>query len=277
MLVSGSQLLEKAREEGNCLPAFNVYNLETIKACFDAAKQTARPLMIAFGEGYLKYTSLEMIVAIVRELDRFHDLPVVLHLDHCKTVDICKKAIDVGFTSVMYDGSHLSFEENIKYTKEVVSYAHFHQVSVEGELGYMNPEDGSASIGLGEEAYTDPQLAITYVKETGIDSLAVVVGNAHGLYHGTPHLEFERLREIYQKVGIPLVLHGASGIDQKQIQKAVKIAVAKINVNTEIALSASNTARNLLESDKKIRFEKVMEEAGKSMTEVMIKFLEMTR
>lgn len=269
MLINSIELLKKAKAEKRCIPAFNVYNLETIRSAFKASKNTGNPVIIAFGETYLKYTSFETIVGIVKELDKDMELPIVLHLDHCKNVEVVKQAIDAGFTSVMYDGSHLNFGDNITNTKEVVEYAHSRGVSVEGELGYMNPEDGSTTVEIGAEAYTNPDQALEYVTKTGIDSLAVVVGNAHGLYKGEPHLEFDIIREIDKKLGIPLVLHGASGIGKDQIKKAVDIAVAKINVNTEIALSGSKACKEYLLKNENVRFEILMEVAEDDMTKVM--------
>ena len=277
MLVNSIELLKMTRAAKSCIPAFNVYNLETIKAAFEASKNTGRPVIIALGEGYLKYVSFDTIVAIVKSLDIGNDIKTVLHLDHCKDVNIVKKAIDAGFTSVMYDGSHLNFEDNIKNTIEVVNYAHERNVSVEGELGYMNPEDGSTTVEIGAKAYTSPEQAKEYVQKTGIDSLAVVVGNAHGLYKGEPHLEFSLLEKIYKEVNIPLVLHGASGISEEQIKKAIEISVSKINVNTEIALTASRKCKEYLAENNNVRFEILMDFAKDSMVKVMEDFLIMTK
>ena len=277
MLFNSIELLMMTRAAKSCIPAFNVYNLETIKAAFEASKNTGRPVIIALGEGYLKYVSFDTIVAIVKSLDIGNDIKTVLHLDHCKDVNIVKKAIDAGFTSVMYDGSHLNFEDNIKNTIEVVNYAHERNVSVEGELGYMNPEDGSTTVEIGAKAYTSPEQAKEYVQKTGIDSLAVVVGNAHGLYKGEPHLEFSLLEKIYKEVNIPLVLHGASGISEEQIKKAIEISVSKINVNTEIALTASRKCKEYLAENNNVRFEILMDFAKDSMVKVMEDFLIMTK
>lgn len=277
MLVNSIELLKMTRATKSCIPAFNVYNLETIKAAFEASKNTDRPVIIAFGEGYLKYVSFDTIVAIVKSLDIGNEIKTVLHLDHCKDVNIVKKAIDAGFTSVMYDGSHLNFEDNIKNTIEVVNYAHERNVSVEGELGYMNPEDGSTTVEIGAKAYTSPEQAKEYVQKTRIDSLAVVVGNAHGLYKGEPHLEFSLLEKIYKEVNIPLVLHGASGISEEQIKKAIEISVSKINVNTEIALTASRKCKEYLAENNNVRFEILMDFAKDSMVKVMEDFLIMTK
>ena len=261
-------MLKKAREQKVCIPAFNIYNLETLEAAFAASKNKRKPLMAAFGEKYLEHASFEMIAAMANCLAKNHPVPVVLHLDHCKSMDHIQEAIAAGFTSVMYDGSELPLEENIRNTQKAVEYAHSHGVSIEAELGYMNPEDGSVEAEVEKLLYTDPEQAFQFVEQTGVDSLAVAVGNAHGVYKSTPHLSLQRLQEIYSKVQIPLVLHGGSGIPADQIHKAVEIAVAKININTEIALCGGRSIRNMIENSggKEIRLEKLMKQAQSDMT-----------
>ncbi|AOT72083.1 class II fructose-bisphosphate aldolase [Geosporobacter ferrireducens] len=275
MLINSIELLKEARKNKKRVVAFNVYNLETIQAAFIASKNKQLPLILAFGEGYLKYTPFEIIVAMVKALDMSHPYPVVLHLDHCKSFHNIKMAIEAGFTSVMYDGSHLTFEENIKTTKEVVNYAHDRGIGVEGELGYMNPEDGSEAEGILVETYTSPFQAKIYIEQTKVDTLAVAIGNAHGVYIKKPVLDLERLKAIYQEAGVPIVLHGCSGIDQEQISKAVEIAVVKINVNTEIALTGGRRIRELLEEKAgvDVRLETLMEAVQQAMVNTMESFL----
>ena len=273
MLISSSKLLSEARKASSCIPAFNFYNLETAQAIFTVAKKAKRPVIAAFGEGYLGHASLEVIAGIVKTLAKEHPYPMVLHLDHCQSPDVIHKAIEAGFTSVMYDGSRLPLEENIKNTRAIVDYAHQENVSVEGELGYLNPEDGSASATDQEQdGFTNPAEALRFVTETGVDSLAVAIGNAHGLYKGVPELNIQRLTEIYNAVGIPLVLHGCSGIPAIKIQEAVSIAVAKININTELALAGSKGMAQLMQQDPNVRMEKLMLKARESMAEAMIPF-----
>lgn len=273
MLTNSITLLKDARVHARCIPAFNVYNLETAQAAFQAAKLVQKPVITAFGEGYQENASLPVMAAIVKTLAEQHPYPVVLHLDHCKEIDTIYRAIDAGFTSVMYDGSRLPLKDNIANTLRVVQYAHERGVSVEGELGCMNPEDGSEMPdSISHSAYTDVNQARQYVSETGVDALAVAVGNAHGLYKGTPHLNMERLEEIYQTTKIPLVLHGCSGIPPEQIRKAVSIAVAKINVNTELALAGSNQIAVLLRTKGNVRLERLMLGAREGMAEVMKSF-----
>ncbi len=273
MLTNSITLLKDARAHARCIPAFNIYNLETAQAAFQAAKLAQKPVIAAFGEGYQENASLPVIAAIVKSLAEQHPYPVVLHLDHCKETDTIYRALDAGFTSVMYDGSRLSLKDNIANTLRVVQYAHERGISVEGELGCMNPEDGSEMPdSISRSAYTDVNQARQYAAETGIDSLAVAVGNAHGLYKGIPHLNMERLEQIYQAVGIPLVLHGCSGIPAEQIRQAVSIAVAKINVNTELALAGSIQIAAMLQGKETVRLERLMLGARERMLEVMKSF-----
>ncbi len=274
MLTNSIALMREYRAKGRCLPAFNIYNLETVQAALDAARAERLPVILAFGENYLSHASFGTISAIVRHLDASHPFPVVLHLDHCKSVEHVKEAIAAGFTSVMYDGSRLPLEENIRNTREVVQFAHDRGVSVEGELGGMNEEDGSG----GEEnlCFTDPGEARDYARATGIDSLAVSVGNAHGVYKGEPKLDFDRLERIYGLAALPIVLHGCSGIPLEDIRRASEIAVAKINVNTEIAMGAARRVRGELEAGVK-RYEQLAAAAREEMTGIMETFLQLSK
>ena len=270
MLISGRELLREYRDRGRCVPAFNIYNLETIQAALDASALEGKPVMLAFGESYLSHASFDVIAALARALAREHPQPVVLHLDHCKNLEHIRDALAAGFTSVMYDGSRLPLEENIRNTQKAARLAHAAGVSVEGELGGMNEEDGSGS--EADLCFTDPRQAGEYVRASGVDSLAVSVGNAHGVYKGKPQLDFGRLKRIYEAAGVPLVLHGCSGIPREDILKAAGIAVAKINVNTEIAMGAAARVRKELESGV-TRYEKLASAAREEMTGIMRGFL----
>jgi len=270
MLVDLGTLLQHAKKEKKAIGAFNVYNLETIMAVVEAGKKMNSPIIISFGEGYFSYAPIEAIAAVVKEICTKLEIPVVLHLDHAKELKSIARAIRCGFTSVMYDGSALPLHENILNTRNIVEYAHAVGVSVEGELGYMNNEDGSFELGVElEKGYTRPQDAAEYVKNTGIDALAIAVGNAHGIYKGTPTLDFTRLGEIEQKVDIPLVLHGCSGIPDALIKQAISMGVCKINVNTEISTTAVRAAREFLgnHTEKSLRFETVLLDTRQKMTE----------
>lgn len=272
MLKDLTAVLKKAKEEKRCVPAINVYNLETIQAVLEAASNMQAPIIVSFGEGYLSHAPLDVIASIVRLLDNKIDLPVVLHLDHAKEHENISKALDCGFTSVMYDGSHLSLEMNINNTLQVVNLASSYGASVEGELGYLNPEDGS-STEIYKDLYTQVDEAEKFVNATGIDALAIAVGNAHGVYTDKPHLEFGRIADIANIVDIPLVLHGSSGIPDSDLQQAISLGVAKINVNTEVALAGSAALIPLIQEKKNVRFETLMKNARFEMTKVISKYI----
>ncbi|AKL96511.1 fbaA fructose-bisphosphate aldolase, class II [Clostridium aceticum] len=270
MIINSKELLTDARKNRKCIAAFNVYNLETIQAVFDASEEVKSSVILAFGESYIKNTSLNVISAIVKEISQKHSVPVVLHLDHCRDIDTIVAAMKVGFTSVMYDGSHLPFEENIKNTKRVVDLAKSYGASVEGELGSLNAEDGGSKEDI---VFTDPNKAREYIESTGVDTLAVSVGNVHGLYKGVPNLDFDRLNNIYSEGKIPLVLHGSSGLSIDDLNRAIDIAVAKININTEIALAGSKAVEIALKEGKNVRLETLMVKARENMKATMINYL----
>src|SRR5262245_48441466 len=251
MLVNPKEHLIRARREGWALGGFNVFDLESARAVIDAGEKAAAPLLVQTSEGAVKHAGLANMVAIVRELAGRTRAPVALHLDHGKSIDLSRAAIDAGYTSVMIDASRESFDENVRETSEIVRYAHARGVHGEPELGTLGGIED-----LGEQAVrsmlTDPDQAVRFAETTGVDALAVAVGTSHGAYKfkGEPHLDFDRLREIASRVAQPLVLHGASslpeegialanrygakleharGIPPELIQQAVKLGVAKVN------------------------------------------------
>lgn len=250
MLVNSNQLLKDAYENKYALGAFNCYNLETIQGTIEAAEEANAPVMVAFGEKYLTNMDLDTVYAIVHSLAKKATVPVVLHLDHSSNIDTIIRAIKAGFTSVMYDGSMLSFEENMENTKRVVEIAHAADVSVEAELGSLaageKSHEGSAD---DEEALTDPKAAQIFVQESGVDSLAVSVGTVHGLYDGEPNIRLELLKEINGLLQIPLVLHGGSGIPEKDIIACINNGITKMNVNTELSNHTVDQTLRVLERD----------------------------
>lgn len=265
-MVNTIAMLAHARQNGVYVPAFNIYNLETMQAALEASKRVAQPVILAFGERYLENASLAVIAAMARCLAGEHPYEVALHLDHCRNLDCFQKALDAGFTSVMYDGSDLPLKKNIDGTLKARKLADRFGASLEGELGGLNDEFG----GDGVSMFTDPEEAEIYVRETGVNSLAISVGNAHGIYRGIPHIDQDRLQAIYEHVRIPLVLHGSSGIPMEVLRQSARIAVAKINVNTEIAMSGADAIRKSLETQK--RMEGLVLAARDSMTETMVRF-----
>jgi fructose-bisphosphate aldolase class II len=268
MLVNPKPYLVRARREGWALGGFNVFNLESARAVIDAGKELAAPLLVQTSEGAVKHAGLDNLTAIVRQLAGRTRAPVALHLDHGKSEELARAAVDAGYTSVMIDASRESFEVNLRETRDVVAYAHARNVHVEAELGTLGGIED-----LGEQSVrsmlTDPDQAVRFATETGVDALAIAIGTSHGAYKfkGEPHLDFERLREIASRVEQPIVLHGASslpeegvalatrfgaklehavGIPMSLIQQAVKMGVAKVNTDSDLRLAALSRLRQVL-------------------------------
>ena len=249
MLTNLKTILDVAYDNKYAVGSFNGYNSETFRGIIEAGKETKTPIILAFGAKYLTNFSLESAAALTKSLAEDLDIPVCLHLDHCADMDVVFRAIKAGFGSVMYDGSMLPYEQNLANTKKVCEVAHACGVSVEAELGSIAAGDksheGSAD---DKEVYTDPKLAKEFVEITKVDALAVSVGTVHGLYKGKPNIRFDILEEINKEVGIPLVMHGGSGIPEEDNLKSIANGISKINVNTEIATYAvEQTAKYLQE------------------------------
>ncbi|WP_313017651.1 ketose 1,6-bisphosphate aldolase [Atlantibacter hermannii] len=237
--VSLADGLAHARQHSYALGAFNVLDSHFLRALFAAAKQERSPFIINIAEVHFKYVSLDSLVEAVKFEAARHDIPVVLNLDHGLHFESVVRALRLGFSSVMFDGSTLSYEENIRQTKEVVKMCHAVGVSVEAELGAVGGDEGGALYGEADSAkFTDPAIAREFVDSTGIDALAVAIGNAHGKYKGEPKLDFERLSAISQQTGIPLVLHGGSGISDADFRRAISLGIHKINFYTGMSQAA---------------------------------------
>lgn len=271
--MKSSALLEinSAYQNRTAVPAFNVYNLETVCAVFEAVKKAGRPAMAAFGEAYEGHMPLEAACALVRELEKKYGVRLSMHLDHCKSLDTLKRAVDCGFDSVMLDGSMLPFKDNVMKTAEAAEYAHRAGVAIEGELGGLNSEDGSDVV---TSPFTDPLAAKAFVLGTKVDFLAVSVGNAHGLYREKPRLDMALINAIRLETGIPLVLHGSTGIPLNELRRAIHRGVAKINVNTEIALAGAQTLKKALGSlEQPIRLNQLLPSMQTAMAQAMLPFL----
>lgn len=276
MITNLSVLLEDAKKDGYALGAFNVYNYETIKGVIEAINETKSPAIVAFGQKYLENMTLKEVVNLVRTISLSTDVNLAIHLDHTKDISIIKKAIEAGFTSVMYDGSALSFEENIENTKAVVEYAHARDVSVEAELGSLEL-GGHSNEDEGETIYTDPHEAKTFVDKTGVDALAVSIGTVHGLYKGEPKISVTRLKEIQAQLDMPLVLHGGSGTPIETIQQCIEHGITKINVNTEISYQVVQALRNMLETNPETHFSQLSKQAVSSVNETVKKHIKLYR
>ncbi|MCZ7833254.1 ketose 1,6-bisphosphate aldolase [Atlantibacter hermannii] len=238
-LISLADGLAHARQHGYALGAFNVLDSHFLRALFAAAKQERSPFIINIAEVHFKYVSLDSLVEAVKFEAARHDIPVVLNLDHGLHFESVVRALRLGFSSVMFDGSTLSYEENVRQTREVVKMCHAVGVSVEAELGAVGGDEGGALYGEADSAkFTDPSIAREFVDSTGIDALAVAIGNAHGKYKGEPKLDFDRLSAISQQTGIPLVLHGGSGISDADFRRAISLGIHKINFYTGMSQAA---------------------------------------
>ena len=247
MLVNLNDVLIQARKSGYAVGAFNVYNMETVEAVFDAAVSLNTPVIIAFGEKYTHISSIHLISKCVHELANKTPLPVVLHLDHCKSEDLIIQAIQAGFTSVMYDGSSMRNSDNIKITSKIAKIAHAAGVTVEAELGYVPAEDTGEFVP--EEQLTRPEEAKEFVEKTDCDALAIAIGTIHGNYIGKPKIYHDRLKEITKVISIPLVLHGGSGNTEEDLILAIDEGISKININTEISNAAVNQLKEIFKND----------------------------
>ena len=251
MLVNLQEILAPADEGGYAVGAFNCYNYETFRGCIAAGEEMGTSVIAAFGAAYLTNMSLDTAHAIVASLAYEACVPICLHLDHCRDMNVIFRAIKSGFGSVMYDGSALPFAENVANTRMVCQVAHACGVSVEAELGCLavgvDSHEGRAE---DVEQYTDPQAAREFVTATEVDALAVSIGTVHGLYKGKPHIRTDILEEIHRAVDVPLVLHGGSGTPEGDLRACIARGIAKINVNTEISSAVVAQTAQMLAQDK---------------------------
>lgn len=246
MLVSTRQLLLDAQKGKYAVPAFNVHNMETIQTVVEAAAELRSPIIVAATPGTMKYAGPEFFIKLVELCSEKYDIPIAMHLDHHECYDEIVESINIGTKSVMIDASHCDFEENIERVRKVVEYAHRFDVTVEGELGVLSGQEDDLVREDKDSKYTNPQQAKEYVERTGIDSLAVAIGTAHGLYKEEPKLDFERLAEIRKVVDIPLVLHGASGVPAEQVKRAIELGITKVNIATELKMPFAEALRKVL-------------------------------
>ncbi len=236
MLANSLELVKDARGRGVAVGAFNTYNLETTRAIIQGAEKVGQPVILQVGVPALKAGGEPLAVALVAAA-RVARIQVSVHLDHCAEIGLIKKGFEWGFSSALADGSHLSFEENIAFTRQAVELAAKYGGLVEAELGrLMGTEDG-ISIEAPEASLTDPTRAYEFVQKTGAALLAVSIGNIHGYSPNPPPLDFNRLARVAAHVGIPLVLHGASGMQEKETRRAIELGVGKLNVNTEVRVA----------------------------------------
>ncbi len=268
-LVTSKEMLWAAKKGGYAVGAFNAENMEMIKAIIAAAEELNAPVMLQTTSSTIKYGTSSTYAAIVKAEAERASVPVCLHLDHGSSYELAVQCIGDGYTSVMIDGSHETFEDNIAVTKKVVEYAHKVGIPVEAELGKVGgKEDDVVADG---DIYTDVDEAVFFVKETGVDSLAIAIGTAHGFYQGTPILDKERLSSIAKVVSVPLVLHGASGIADSEIEDCVSRGICKVNFATELRAAFTNACRRLADEDSKEFDPKAFGKAGMAAIKELVK------
>lgn len=269
-LVPISYLLKQAEADSYAVGAFNCNNMEIVQAIIAAAEAENAPVIMQASQGAIKYAGLDYITAMVRLSAERTRVPVALHLDHGTSFEQTVQCIHAGFSSVMIDGSRFPLAENIALTKKVLGVARAVGVSVEAELGKIGGTEDDIVVSKREAFLTDPEEAGVFVRETGVDALAVAIGTAHGQYKGTPELDFPRLKKIKSIVKIPIVLHGSSGVPDDAVREAVSLGVCKVNIDTNIREAFTAAAREVLQANpKEIDPRKVLGPAREAATEMI--------
>lgn len=242
MLVNMNEVLIPARRNHYAVGLFNAVNMELARGIISAAESTRSPVIMGTAEVLFPYGPLEEVSYYLLPMAKKASVPVVVHLDHGLHKETCLKALELGFTSIMYDCSTDSYEENVKKVKEMAEIAHSYGATIEGELGHVGDNEGSAE-GDSHQAdptkfYTDPKMAKDFVEKTGVDALAIAVGTAHGAYKLPPKLDFDRIRTIARTIDVPLVLHGGSGLTDQDFKRAIQEGISKVNIFTDINVAA---------------------------------------
>jgi len=245
MLVTTKEMLLKAQEGNYAVGAFNVENMEMVMAVIAAAEELNAPVIMQTTPSTVKYAGLDYYLANVATAAKNAKVPVAMHLDHGSSFSLAMQALRQGYTSIMIDGSHSVFEENIAITKSVVDACKPSNIPVEAELGKVGGKEDDLDGGDG--GYTDPKEALEFVQKTGVNSLAVAIGTAHGVYKGEPKLDLDRLVEIREIVDVPLVLHGASGLSEEAVKESIKRGICKVNFATELRIAYTDGVKELLE------------------------------
>lgn len=268
-LATTEEMLKRAQKGGYAVGAFNVENMEMAQAVIQAAVEMGAPVMVQTTPSTVKYAGLDLYYANVAALAQKAPVPVALHLDHGSSFELAMQAIRAGYTSIMIDGSHRVFEENIALTRRVVEAAAPNGLPVEAELGKVGGKEDDLDGGSG--GYTVPEEAAEFVRRTGVSSLAVAIGTAHGVYKGTPKLDVERLKEIRKLVEIPLVLHGASGLSDESVQECIREGICKVNFATELRIAYSDGVKAVLAENPDVFDPKVYGKAGRERVKELVK------
>lgn len=245
MYVTLREVLAEANALNMAVGAFNTHNLEMLPAIIRAAVAQKTPVIIQTSEGTASYVGHRNLVAVAKSMADEFGVDVVLHLDHAKNFDEIRKALDAGYSSVMYDGSSLPFKENILGTKRVVDYASKTNASVEGELGTVGGTEDGIAVAQADVHYTEPEQAVEFIEKTGIDALAVAIGTNHGQYKSKTNISFEQLEKIRDAVnGFPLVIHGGTGVKEEDVRRVIDLGIRKFNVGTELLVNWNITSRD---------------------------------
>ena len=244
------EVLKEANDLNMAVGAFNTHNLEMLPAIIKAAVKEKTPVIVQTSCGTANYIGHKNLISICKSMADEYGAEVVLHLDHAKDYDEIRKAIDAGYSSVMFDGSSLPLKENILGTKRVVAYAKKYGVSVEAELGTVGGTEDGIAVAQDEVRYTDPADAVEFVKQTGIDALAVAIGTNHGQYKSKTNINFERLKEIKDVVDIPLVIHGGTGVKEEDVKKVIDLGIRKFNVGTELLVGWNRESKTCYDEHK---------------------------
>lgn len=268
MLVTTKEMFERSRERGYAIVAPDFWDSNSCRTYVETAEELGVPVILSFAQAHSDMLSIEEALALAKFYGEKASVPVAIHLDHGLDVETVKRAVDLGYTSVMIDASAQPYEINVARTKEVCEYAHAHGVVVEAELGHV----GSGDVITSENAealkddrniYTEVEMAKAFVKETGVDSLAVSIGTSHGLYKGTPVIDFDRLHELREALPIPLVLHGGSGSGDENLERCATEGISKINVFTDFTVAAINATKD----EEYINWYKLIKDANKAISE----------
>ncbi len=269
-LVTSEEMLNKADKNGYAVGAFNVENMEMVMAVINACEELHSPAILQTTPSTVKYAGLDMYYANVAAAANRANVPIALHLDHGNSFELAMQALKAGYTSIMIDGSKKSFEENIEVSKKVADACRPNGIPVEAELGKVGGKEDDME--CNSPGYTDPDDAVKFVEKTGINSLAVAIGTAHGIYKGEPKLDLERLSEIRKVVHIPLVLHGASGVPDETVKECIKRGISKVNFATELRIAYSNGIKEYLKDNPETFDPKKYDAVGmKNVTELVKK------
>ncbi|WP_300529959.1 class II fructose-1,6-bisphosphate aldolase [Peptacetobacter sp.] len=269
-LVTTKEMLLKAQEGHYAVGAFNVENMEMVMAVIGAAEELNSPVILQTTPSTVKYAGLDYYLANVKVAAEKASVPVAMHLDHGSSFELAMQALRAGYTSIMIDGSHESFEDNIAVSKAVADACRPSDIPVEAELGKVGGKEDDLDGGEGN-AHTDPQEAKEFVERTGVSSLAVAIGTAHGIYKGEPKIDLDRLSEIREVVSVPLVLHGGSGIPDETIKESIRRGIAKVNYATELRIAFSNGVKKVLAENPDVIDPKKYGAAGRDSVKEFVK------